>query len=159
MKQIGNVRRRNDSFLVGLNLLTIVFAVGCAPTTLFFAEGTKVGFHAEFKPDASQPLSSHLGFKRRIVAVVPPQNPPVCGDWRCSGKQELPTGEALSMLSVFSVNADPTSSFDIENHFLSGEAADIATSSEISTAPEASTGREAKPVSRAQTTVDALLQP
>lgn len=108
-------------------LLVAVCILGCAPNTVYFSEGTVLGFRAEFKPDASEPVNSSLAYKRRIVTVVPPKNPNVASfsDW-LSGTQNVQQGEALSVVSTFSVDAS-IKKITIENNFLSGMAAQKAT--------------------------------
>ncbi len=114
--------------LACFGLFVAVSVWGCTPNTVYFSEGTSVGFRAEFKPDASEPLSSSLAYKRRIVAVVPPEypNPASYSDW-VSGNQNIHKGEALSVVSIFAVDARATQGLTIENNFLSGRAAEIAT--------------------------------
>ena len=115
---------RSTWFIVG----AILCIAGCTPNTVYFSERTTFGFNAEFKPDASEPLNSALAYKRRIVAVVPPQYPDVASpsDW-LNGRQNVHEGEALSVISAFSVDAKATQGIVIENNFLSGNAARIAT--------------------------------
>ncbi|MBM3223664.1 MAG: hypothetical protein FJZ47_07690 [Candidatus Tectomicrobia bacterium] len=106
--------------LVVLGILTS----GCGQNALLFYEGTKVGFSAEYKPDSSQPLSTSLGYKRRIAAIVPPQE-------AASQQQQsasTPSGEALSLVSIFKVTAEGTGGLAITNHFASGMAAREMTS-------------------------------
>lgn len=121
MKKINIRKTCLGIVLNGLSFIT--FLSGCAPHSLFFYEGTKIGLHAEFKPDASQPVNSSLGYKRRIVAVVPPQQ---ISD---SGGEKMAKGDALSMISLFSVDVENTRLGDmtITNHFLCGGAARAAT--------------------------------
>ena len=85
-------------------LFAAICFFGCAPNTLYFSEGTLLGFRAEFKPDASEPVSTSLAYKRRIVTVVPPKNPQPASlsDW-FSPTQNVQQGEALSVVSTFSV--------------------------------------------------------
>jgi hypothetical protein len=127
--------------LACFGLFVAVSVWGCTPNTVYFSEGTSVGFRAEFKPDASEPLSSSLAYKRRIVAVVPPEHPNVASypDW-VSGNQNIHKGEALSVVSIFAVDATATQGLTIENNFLSGRAAEIATGSDPVSTIAAMTG-------------------
>lgn len=110
-----------------LPVAALVCVFGCAPNTVYFSEGTVLGFRAEFKPDASEPVSTTLAYKHRIVTVVPPKHPapPALFDW-FSTTQNVPRGEALSVISTFSVDAD-IKKIAIQNNFLSGVAAQKAT--------------------------------
>lgn len=101
-------------------LLTLT-SMGCAQNALFFHETTKFSFTAEYKPDSSQPLNSSLGYKRRIVAVVPPQEPVSGAD--VDKPEAVHKGEALSLVSTFDVEAKGILGATISNYFASGMAA------------------------------------
>lgn len=99
----------------------------CAPKALFFHESTKVAFAADYNVSDTQPLATSLGYKRRIVAVVPAQerNIPDGGTER-NGTN---SGEALSLVSKFNVRAGAQDGMVITNNFASGMAARIMTRS------------------------------
>jgi hypothetical protein len=93
----------------------------CAPNAIFFHESTKVGFSAVYNTADSQPVSSHFGFKRRIVAVVPSQERVLSADKKESNATNA--GEALSLVSKFYVSVGSKDGVAIRNNFASGEAA------------------------------------
>ncbi len=104
----------------------VMTSMGCAQNALFFNETTKFAFTAEYKPDSSQPISSSLGYKRRIVAVVPPKEP--VSQENANNPQAIPNGEALSLVSTFDVEAQANLGVTIKNYFASGRAATKMTS-------------------------------
>ena len=111
-------------------LLLTAIAIGlsaCAPKALYFHESTKVAFAADYNVSDTQPLATSLGYKRRIVAVVPAQerNIPDGGTER-NGTN---SGEALSLVSKFNVRAGAHEGIVITNNFASGMAARIMTRS------------------------------
>lgn len=111
-----------------LYLLPLTAALGlsaCAPRALYFHESTKVAFAADYNTSDTQPLATSFGFKRRIVAVVPSQEReiPEGGSERTGTN----TGEALSLVSKFSVRVGAREGLAITNNFASGMAARIMT--------------------------------
>ena len=105
----------------------------CAPRALYFHESTKVAFAADYNTSDTQPIATSFGFKRRIVAVVPSQEReiPEGGSERTGTN----TGEALSIVSKFSVRVGAREGVAITNNFASGMAARLMTRSGLS--PEA----------------------
>lgn len=93
----------------------------CGPNAIFFHETTKVGFSAVYNTADSQPVSSHFGFKRRIVAVVPSQERVLPADQKESNATNA--GEALSLVSKFYVSVGSKDGVSIRNNFATGEAA------------------------------------
>lgn len=139
-----------------LLLLVAVFNVGCAQA-VFFHESTKVAIAAEYKPDPSEPVSANFGLKRRIVAVVPVQDPDV--DRRKENK-----GEALSLVSRFEIrgklrNNAGDEPLTIVNNFASGTAARLLTArrNETVTTKTANGVQNIKATGDPQAKVDALL--
>lgn len=104
----------------------ILTSMGCAQNALLFNETTRFSFTAEYKPDSSQPISSSLGYKRRIVAIVPPKEPVAQED--ANNPQSVHKGEALSVVSTFDVEAKATLGAKISNYIASGRAATVMTS-------------------------------
>ncbi len=103
-------------------------AGGCAPDAVFFHESTKLGMTATYNTADSQPLSSHFGYKRRIVAVVPAQERVPSPDGNRS--RNTNKGEALSLISKFYVRAGGLNEGTvIRNNFATGEAARLLTRS------------------------------
>ncbi len=99
---------------------------GCAPNAIFFHESTKLGFTATYNTADSQPVSSHFGFKRRIVAVVPTQERVSSTDG--NRRHDTNKGESLSLVSKFYVRAgDFNDGVVIRNNFATGEAARLLT--------------------------------
>lgn len=117
----------------GLTLL----CAGCAPNAILFHETAKVGFNTQYQPDSSQPVNVTLGFKRRIVAVVPSRDAEEKDTYEVVTledkvtKQKVhvfrPKGEALSMVSRFDVVAKPNEGVAITNYFATGFAAKVLT--------------------------------
>lgn len=125
MKSIWHCRMMEVSVLSGFLIVLGLLTAGCGQNALLFYEGTKFGFAAEYKPDSSQPLSTSLGYKRRIAAVVPPQE--AVTQEQQNDPNVLPRGEALSLVSVFKVTAEGPGGVAITNHFASGMAARVMT--------------------------------
>jgi hypothetical protein len=104
----------------------------CAPQALYFHESTKVAFAADYNVSDSQPVAGSLGFKRRIVAVVPAADRVPAED---SSRRATNKGEALSIVSKFNVRVGTFSEgISITNSFASGEAARVMTGSPRSAA-------------------------
>jgi len=110
-----------------LPLIVALGLAGCAPRALYFHETTKVGFSADYNTADSQPISTNFGFKRRIVAVVPSQDRRIQDGG--SERNATNNGEALSLVSKFSVRAGTSEGIAIVNNFASGMAARIMTQS------------------------------
>lgn len=110
-----------------LSLAAVLGLSACAPRALYFHETTKVGFAADYNTSDSQPLATSFGFKRRIVAVVPSQEREIAA----GGTERTGTnsGEALSLVSKFSVRARAREGIVISNNFASGMAARLMTRS------------------------------
>jgi hypothetical protein len=51
----------------------VSLAVGCK-NAVYYAQSDRVAIAIEQKPDVAQPVSFSLGFKQRVVAIVPPQD-------------------------------------------------------------------------------------
>jgi hypothetical protein len=137
-------------------LLLALLGGGCAPA-VFFHESTKVAIAAEYKPDPSEPLSANFGLKRRIVAVVPVQEP-------ATGDEKANKGEALSLVSRFEVrgtlrNKTGEEPLTIINNFASGTAARLLTAPHNSVVKtETPAGKEKiTTTGDPETKVDALL--
>ena len=94
---------------------------GCGQNALLFHETTKFSFSAEYKPDSSQPMSTSLGYKRRIAAIVPPKEPVAEADR--DKPEAVHKGEALSLVSLFDVDGQGVLGAKIRNYFASGMAA------------------------------------
>ncbi len=99
----------------------------CAPKALYFHESTKVAFSADYNSSDTQPLATSLGYKRRIVAVVPAQERVIPNGG--SEKNGTNEGEALSLVSKFNVRASGRDGIVITNNFASGMAARTMTRS------------------------------
>ena len=112
--------------VIEILVLSGLASTGCAQNALLFHETTKFSFTAEYKPDSSQPLSSSLGYKRRIVAVVPPKEP--VSQEHANNPQATHKGEALSLVSTFDVEAKGVLGVTIKNYIASGRAATAMTS-------------------------------
>lgn len=108
-----------------LPLIVTLGLAGCAPCALYFHETTKVGFSADYNTADSHPISTNFGFKRRIVAVVPSQERVMSEGG--SERNATNNGEALSLVSKFSVRAGTSEGIAIVNNFASGMAARIMT--------------------------------
>ena len=108
--------------------LLITLSLGaCAPKALYFHESTKVAFAADYNTSDTQPLATSLGYKRRIVAVVPAQERIIPDGG--TERNATNTGEALSLVSKFNVRAGAKEGVVITNNFASGMAARIMTRS------------------------------
>jgi hypothetical protein len=108
-----NISLKEISLVLGIAIM----GMGCVNgNTLYFHESAKLGFSAEIKPDMSEPVSTHIGFKRRVAAVIPPKNP-------AENDGEIHKGEALSLLSVFDVYAHWAKGVVVQSNFASGKAA------------------------------------
>lgn len=108
-------------------LAALLAVTGCAPKALYFHETTKVAFAADYNTSDTQPLATSLGYKRRIVAVVPAQERRVPhGGTERNGTNE---GEALSLVSKFNIQIGAREGTVITNNFASGMAARILTQS------------------------------
>lgn len=127
----------NISKLLTLGAGLTLFCGGCAPNAIMFHETSKVGFNTQYQPDSSQPVNVTLGYKRRIVAVVPSRDAEkrdtyeivTFEDKVTKQKMEVfrPKGEALSMVSRFDVVAKPNEGVAITNYFATGFAARVLT--------------------------------
>lgn len=117
-------------------LLIIIAAfvfTGCISSqALYFHERTKFGFSVQAKPeDPQEKLATHLGFKRQIIAIVPPKLVSKRTRNEIDGKphtdetegDKYHEGEALSLVSTFDVTANALKSIHIHNNFASGQAA------------------------------------
>jgi hypothetical protein len=93
-------------------------AAACTPNAATFYEGTRFAFVTEYNPASGEPLNLTLGYKRRIAAIVPPQNPTKESDG-------VHKGESLSLVSTFEVEpgASIGDGVTIRNVFASGMAA------------------------------------
>lgn len=119
-------------------------STGCVSSqALYFHERTKLGISAQVKPeDPQEKVAAHVGFKRRIVAIVPPKKlacntaknfakDSATSTSKCNntdtGDSNNPDnyheGEALSLVSTFQVEANILKSVHIHNNFASGQAA------------------------------------
>lgn len=110
------------------SIALVTALVSCAPQAIFFHESTKVGVAATYNVSDSQPLSSHFGYKRRIVAVVPGQERVPAAN----GKEQDATnqGDALSLVSKFYVKVGTRAEgIEIRNNFATGNAARALTAS------------------------------
>lgn len=122
-----------------LIIFTAFIFTGCISSqALYFHERTKFGFSVQVKPeDPQEKIGTHIGFKRRIVAIVPPKmlsqdTRNAIDDFNGENKStESPKlasdmyheGEALSLVSTFDVTANALKSVHIHNNFASGQAA------------------------------------
>jgi hypothetical protein len=91
----------------------------CSPNAATFYEGTRLAFVTEYNAASGQPVNLTFGYKRRIVAIVPPQR-------RGADENSPHKGEALSLISTFEVEPGGPQVGDglvIRNVFASGGAA------------------------------------
>lgn len=88
-----------------LALLALLLAsaglTACATNAATFYEGTRFALVGEYNPASGQPLNLSLGYKRRIAAVVPPQDAAPAAT--PENPNPLHAGEALSLVSLFDV--------------------------------------------------------
>lgn len=146
----GYVMKHKEWILL---LIGGVFLGGCGITknTLFYHEGTKVGFQVKLSPkDTLEPVSVNLGLDRSILAIVPPTcpykdetagtdmakacfkgQPPYSKNEKGEMVLKEPeqvgvhSGEALSVMSIFDLETKTVEGFTIYQNFASGEAANI----------------------------------
>jgi hypothetical protein len=107
-----------------LFLAAAVTSGGCVTNAATFYEGTRFALVTEYNPASGQPVSLSLGYKRRIAAIVPPQEgeEAPAGPGQGAGHK----GEALSLVSTFDVEAGGAGIGDglvIKNTFAAGMAA------------------------------------
>jgi hypothetical protein len=105
-------------------LLAATGMTGCATNAATFYEGTRFALAGEYNPASGQPVNLSLGYKRRISAIVPPQE----GAPAATTANPNPThsGEALSLVSLFDVGPGGPNFGDgviIKSTFASGMAA------------------------------------
>ena len=109
--------------LVGL-LVASTSMAACSINAATFYEGTRFAFVTEYNATSGQPVNLSLGYKRRIVAIVPPQDPaPPPTESKPSPTHK---GEALSLVSMFDVGPGGPNVGDgisIRSTFASGMAA------------------------------------
>ena len=118
-----NFSRRVQAFCL---LPFVAVLASCSSNAILFHESTKLGFSAVYNLADSQPVNSHFGFKRRIVAVVPSQERIASADGR--ERNATNRGEALSLVSKFYVRVGTFSEgVVIRNNFATGEAARVLT--------------------------------
>ena len=107
-------------------LLSFGVLSSCSTNALYFAETTKFALAIDLKPDASEPVNTTLGYKRRIAAIVPAK--------QVNPETGRPEGEALSLVSKFDVYPKvPGFGIVISHNFASGQAAVALTAADDET--------------------------
>jgi len=89
---------------------------GCA-NELIFMERTKAAIAVDFATNPAEPVEVTAGYKRTILAMVPPKQP-------ASDSQSVHQGEALSLISTFDLQYNDTE-LVVKNGFVGGKAASI----------------------------------
>jgi len=115
-----------------LALLAVV--LGACQNAVYYYESDKLSLTLEQKPDVAEPVSFNLGFKQRVVAVVPPKKAPPLN--------ELDAPEdALSVISRFHFDykdgtglANPTL---VQSALITGRAASLLETAQAQAAYQA----------------------
>ena len=150
-------------FVTGSMMLT-----GCAKNAIRFVEGTNLAIDANASADANDPISFSVGYKRQVLSVIPKKCVPNCNDETEAGNEE-----ALSVISVFSVDTDRSGvnppgpnwprDLIIRNHFATGAAAKTL-SNNTTPQPRATFSRDAdtsagEPTIPGDASIEALMTP
>jgi len=89
---------------------------GCA-NELIFMERTKAAIAVDFATNPAEPVEVTAGYKRTILAMVPPKQP-------ASDSQSVHQGEALSLISTFDLQYNNNDTeLVVKNGFVGGKAA------------------------------------
>jgi hypothetical protein len=122
----GRVRQAAIAAAISMSILS---GCSCVRNALVYYEGAKVGFTAEYKPDSSQPVKAHLGFERRVVTLVPPENP--LTEEERDDPDKVSNGDALAVVSTFDVVATATEGVEVHNYVATGRAAAVLTAPSV----------------------------
>ena len=114
--------------MISNNLFPIVLLSGCSllwsgcANELIFMERTKAAVSVDFATNPAEPVEVTAGYKRTILAMVPPKQP--TSDY--ANPRSVHQGEALSLISSFDLQykRDDTE-LVVKNGFVSGKAASI----------------------------------
>jgi len=121
--------------MIANNLFAIILLSGCSllwsgcANELIFMERTKAAVSVDFATNPAEPMEVTAGYKRTILAMVPPKQP--TSDY--ANPQSVHKGEALSLISTFGLEYEQQKQgveLVVKNGFASGKAA-----SKIATKP------------------------
>ena len=111
--------------MISNNLFPIVLLSGCSllwsgcANELIFMERTKAAIAVDFATNPAEPVEVTAGYKRTILAMVPPKQP-------ASDSQSVHQGEALSLISTFDLQYNNNDTeLVVKNGFVGGKAASI----------------------------------
>lgn len=100
--------------LLRLSCVVVPLAcTGCTTDNIYFYERTKTAISLSFAENPAEPVEAQIGYKRVVVAYVPPLETDGIGD-----------GESQSIISNFRVGYENGNELVIRNGFASGEAAE-----------------------------------
>jgi hypothetical protein len=153
----------------------VLGGVGGGCNTIYFYETEKVSLTVEGKADASEPVAGNIGYKQRVVAVLPGEKSQQLTDSEqklldgsAAGKSELvkdlekkEAGEAVSLISYFNLTKSPTGKLfddpvEIRTAFVTGSAALALSDQQAADVARAMTDRDLDEFSDVVTLLDTV---